>query len=327
MARRKQDILDRLMDSFSLRGFLLHQATLFVAASCLVIGGVVFLWKNNQASIVNVAEYQLTPNKIVMPEPPPWVDLDLREVIVGPDESPSILDPTLIARTAEQVERMAFVDQVHSISKSMAGVEIDLDYRRPVAMVLINSQTMPGVIENGEGIMLAIDRNGIVMPKQLSEKPPVSEADYEKPRTLPIISLAYPVKRQAQLITWADWPDERVRAAATISQHFAGRDLGLFRVVTFQKRGQLGQDHPFELWSKWGVHGTRIIWGVETNSQGGTEATVMQKLAAIDDLISRLGPLERVPNGQSLGRVFDVSTGKAVELSHDKVAALPEMKF
>ena len=94
MARRKkqQDILDRLISSFSLRGILLHQATLFVAASCLVIGGVIFLWKNNQASIVNEDEYLLTADKIVMPEPPPWVDKDPREMICLLYTSPSPRD-------------------------------------------------------------------------------------------------------------------------------------------------------------------------------------------------------------------------------------------
>ena len=314
MARRKKkqlDILDRLVQSFSLRGILLHQATLFIAASCLVIGGVIFLWKNNQSTIVDIDAYQLTANKIVMPEPPPWVDLDPRELILGTEDSPSILNPMLIADTAEKVEGMLFVDQVHSISKSKSGVEIDLAYRRPVAVVTIDSNTMPKVIEKGVEIKLAVDRNGVVMPKQLSQTP-----------HLPIISMLYPVKRQTQLNTWADWPDARVRAAAKISQYFPERRLGVKFVVTAQKPDQLEQEHPFELWSSQCAKGTRIIWGIEPDSQTGDEATVQQKLAAIDDLISRLGSLDR-----KTGRVFDVRTGQAVEVPRDKVAAMPEMNF
>ena len=320
MARRKkkQDILDRLMSNFSLRGILLHQATLFVAASCLVIGGVIFLWKNNQASIVNEDEYLLTADKIVMPEPPPWVDKDPREMILGTQQSPSILNPGLIEETAKQVKEMLFVDQIHSISKSKSGVEIDVAYRVPVAVVAIDHKTMPGVIEEGTEIKLAVDRNGIVMPKQLGQTP-----------MLPIISMAYPypVKRQTKLNTWKDWPDDRVRAAAKICQHFPGRKHGITWVVTAQKPDQLQQDRPFELWSYLGISGTRIIWGVEPDSQGGAEATVQQKLAAIDGLISRLGPLAVKQPNRRPGRVFDVRTGKAIELPLDKVAAMPEMNF
>ena len=321
MARRKkqQDILDRLMSNFSLRGILLHQATLFVAASCLVIGGVIFLWKNNQASIVNEDEYLLTADKIVIPEPPPWVDIDPREMILGTETAPSILNPQLVDRTVKQVKQMRFVDQIHSVSKSKSGIKIDLDYRQPVpvAVVVIDHKTMPGVIEQGTEIKLAVDRNGTVMPKQLGETP-----------KLPIISMAYPVKRQTQLNTWADWPDERVRAAAKICQYFKGNEQNVYRVVTFQKPGQLKQEQPFELWSKSGVHGTRIIWGVESDSQGGNEANVQQKLAAIESLIARIGKLS-VPKrlNPSLGRVFDVRTGKAIELSLDKVATMPKVKF
>ena len=324
MARRKkqQDILDRLMSNFSLRGILLHQATLFVAASCLVIGGVIFLWKNNQASIVNEDEYLLTVEKISMPEPPPWVDTDPRELILGTKQPTSILNPELVVQTADQVKQMPFVDQIHSISKSKSGVEIDLAYRVPVAVVAINHETMLGEIEEGTEIKLAVDRNGIVMPKQLGETP-----------KLPIISMAYPVKRQTQLNTWADWPDDRVRAAAKICQYFEGDKNIVYRVVTSQKPGQLKQEQPFELWSKSGVYGTRIIWGVEPDSQGGTEATVQQKLAAIESLISRLGKLSvpKHPNHslvrQPVGRVFDVRTGKAIEVARDKVAAMPVVKF
>jgi len=320
MPRRKQDLLDRLMDSFSLRGFLLHQATLFVAATCLVIGGVIFLWKNNQDSIVDVNDYLLTANKIEMPEPPPWVDLDPRELIMGDKETISILDPSLVSDTADEVKGMPFVDQIHSISKSKSGVQIELAYRRPVAVVLINSDTMPGVINDSTEYELPIDRNGIVMSKRLNEIP-----------DLPIISLKYPVpaNRQTELKTWRDWPDQRVRNAAKISQHFAGRDIGVFRVVTFQKPGQLNPKEPFELWSIAGVYGTRIIWGIEPDSQSGKEATVQQKLAAINNLITRLGklgPVDKLRN-QPLGRVFDVRSGEVVEVPRDKVAAMPEIKF
>ena len=320
MARRKQrqDILDRLLNNFSLRGLLLHQATLFIAATCLVIGGVMFLWKNNQSSIVNVNDFLLTANKIEMPQPPPWVDLDPRELIINADESASILDPALVSETVKEVEGMRFVDQIHSVSKSKSGLDIELAYRRPVAIVLINSETMPGVLKKGTRVKLAIDRDGIVMPKQLGDTP-----------KLPIISMPYPVKLQTQLNTWEDWPDKRVRDAAKISQHFEGSKENVYRVVTFQRPGKPKQERPFELWSWDGVDGIRIIWGVEPDSQGGKEASVEQKLAAINGLIARYGNLmaakdHRLKTG---GRVFDVRSGQAVELPRDKVAAMPEVKF
>lgn len=324
MPRRKEDILDRIVKSFSLRGFLLHQATLFVAATTLVLGGVIFLWKNNQSTIVNVDEYRLTPEKIALPEPPPWVGQDPRSLIVGPEANKTILDPELVEATAEQIKQMPFVDQVYSVSKSKAGLNIHIDYRVPVAVVEVNHRTMR--IENNDpnfealkDLRLPIDRSGIIMPAELAELP-----------NLPIISLPQPVDRLNSLTMWGDWPDQRVRDAATISRLFAHRpEFGVFRVVTFQERETKTQTKPFELWGQSGEYGMRIIWGVQPDSQGGKEATAEQKLAAIEALIERAGPLAPVSGaqGKTLGRVFDVSTGKAVELPRNKVAKMKAMTF
>ena len=100
-------------------------------------------------------------------------------------------------------------------------------------------------------------------------------------------------------------------------------------MVTFQQtRASKNKQQPFELWSWIGANGIRIIWGVEPDSQGGKEATVQQKLAAIDGVIARFGQLMvESPGNKSPGRVFDVRSGQAVELPRDKVAALPEAKF
>lgn len=324
MPRRKDDILDRFVKSFSLRGFLLHQATLFVAATVLVLGGVIFLWKNNQSSIVNVDEYQLTTEKIALPEPPPWVQLDPRALIVGPNATKTILDPELVSATAEQIQQMPFVDHVFSISKSKAGLDINVDYRVPVAVVEVNRRTMrleknDPSFKSLKNLMLPVDRSGIVMPAELAELP-----------NLPIISLPQPVERLNSLTIWGDWPDQRVRDAATISRLFAHRpEFGVFRVVTFQEPKKELQTKPFELWGQSGEYGMRIIWGTQPDSQGDKEATAEQKLAAIEALIGRVGPLAPVSDvqGRKPGRVFDVSSGKAVELPRNKVATMRGITF
>jgi hypothetical protein len=324
MPRRKEDILDRLVSNFSFRGFVLHQATLFVAATVLLIGGVIFLWKNNQSSIVDLADYQLTSEKISLPEPPPWVDLDPRALIIGPESNKTILDPQLVSTTADQVKKMRFVDQINSISKSKLGLEVNIDYRVPVGVVEINERTMR--IEKNDpnfkgfkNLKLPIDRAGIIMPAQLAELP-----------NLPIISMPQPVDRLNSLTMWGDWPDQRVRDAAIISRLFAHRpEFGVFRVVTFQEPTTETQSKPFELWGRSGEFGMRIIWGVQSSSQGDKEATAEQKLAAIKSLIERVGPLAPVSggNGKKLGRVFDVRSGKAIELPRNKVANMPSLTF
>jgi hypothetical protein len=245
-------------------------------------------------------------------------------LIVGPQANKTILDPELVAATAEQVKRMPFVDQINSISKSKAGLNINVDYRVPVAVVEVNHRTMR--IDNDDpnyealkDLKLPIDRSGIIMPAELAELP-----------NLPIISLPQPVDRLNSLTMWGDWPDQRVRDAATISRLFAHRpEFGVFRVVTFQEREKETRTKPFELWGQSGEYGMRIIWGMQPGNHGGKEATAEQKLAAIEALVQRVGPLAPVSGvqGKALGRVFDVSSGKAVELPRNKVATMPGVKF
>ena len=115
MARRKkQDLLDRMIEGFSLRGFLLHQATLFVAASAMLVGGVILLWQNHRTSIVDPEEYRLTEDKLVISDPPIWADEELKEIILTGDAGaePSLLDPDLVSRTALRVQQIGFVEQV-----------------------------------------------------------------------------------------------------------------------------------------------------------------------------------------------------------------------
>ena len=102
---------------------MLHQATLFVAASCLVIGGVMFLWKNNQSSIVDVNDYLLTADKIEMPQPPPVGRSRSSRVDSGrPGDRRLSWIRILVSDTADEIKRMPFVDQINSISKSKSGV-------------------------------------------------------------------------------------------------------------------------------------------------------------------------------------------------------------
>jgi hypothetical protein len=316
MARRKpqrQDILDRIVNSFSLRGFLLHQATLFVAATALVLGGVMFLWKHNQESIVDMNDYRLTPNKIEMNSPPEWVDLDPRQVILQRTESDSILDPGLVANTADRLAEMGFVDRVRSISKSKSGLAIDVDYRLPVAVVEISHRTIPEWRKTDREILLAVDRLGIVMPKELGQM-----------ENLPIISMLYPA-RATQLTTWEDWPDRRVCDAAQISHQLVARaDLGITRIVTEQKPDSEDADQPYELWTRSGKYGTRIIWGKQPGSHSTAEATADQKIAAIETLIAAIGPLNQVSNRGGrlmVGRVFDIRTGDPIEVPRNKTAS------
>ena len=111
MARKNQDILDRLIGNLSLRGLLFHPATLFVAATGGLIAGAILLWEAQSGTIVNLEEFQLTQEKIRLTEPPEWAETNLKEILTSQPsgDAPSILDSELVSRTANVMRNVGYV--------------------------------------------------------------------------------------------------------------------------------------------------------------------------------------------------------------------------
>lgn len=312
MARaKKQDILDRLFENFSLRGFLLHQATLFVAATVLVITGVVFLWKNYQHTIADPTEFLLTEDKIELTAPPEWVDEDLRKLIAS-DDAQSILDPQLVSRTALKMRNVGFVESVNQIVKSKNGLKIDLQYRFPVGRIELSPITF-GKSWNRDTVYLPIDRQGVLMPRRLP---------LEK---LPRIRMLYPGNllpgKSNELTTWSDIDDPRIRDAAAIAQFFVNdaQRIGIDQIMTYKRplKDEDDAELPFQLWPYFNK-GTKVIWGQAPGKELAAEAPVEQKLVALEGHIAKYGNLNE-PNEPN-GLTIDIRSGSVVIVRPDKVA-------
>ena len=309
--QKKQDILDRVFENFSWRGFLLHQATLFVAAMILVIGGVVFLWNNYQHTIADPTEFQLTEDKIEMTPPPEWAEEDLRKIIAE-NQSHSILDPNLVSNTAAKIRSVGFVENVNQIVKSKSGLKIDLQYRFPVARIELSRSTFRDHWKN-EPVYLPVDRQGVLMPRHLN-------AD-----ELPRLCMLYPGNlipgKEHDLATWSDIDDPRIRDAASIAQYFVhdAKRIGVDRIVT-HKRPLKDDDVeiPFELWPYF-AKGTKVIWGQAPGNEAVSEAPVQQKLIAIENFVAQHGSLNE-PH-EPKGLTIDVRTGTVEIVRPDKVAS------
>jgi hypothetical protein len=315
MARQDNDILDRLIANLSLRAILFHPATLFVVATAIMIGTAIFLWERQQEQIVNLDEFRLTAEKIRLTPPPNWADTDLKQLVLdqSTDSTPSILDTTLVSRTAGAIRKIGFVERVRSIQKSKSGLDIDLVYRQPVALVELSKVTIPEWPDSNRErqVLLPVDRHGVVMPESLGEQD-----------NAPIITILYPAQF-SDLTTWADWPDERIKDAASIASLFdqnATEPIGVKRIVTFRKPGESANAQiPFEIWSG---TGTRIVWGNAPGKEMANESSAEAKIQAINELIAKYGALDAIANGR-----IDVRSGQAVVVGETKTASVPEVIF
>lgn len=309
MAKHKQDLFDKLISGLSLRGILFHSTTLFLLATFLLIGTAIFLWEGHQEKIINPDEFRLTAEKIQLPSPPEWTETNLKQLVIAESdyENASILDTQLVPRTAGIMKRVGFVDQINRIQKTKSGLDIDVDYRKPVAFVELSRVTLGDkwpAANRGKTVLLPVDRHGVLMPEAIG-----------KDLTLPWIAVVYPANF-TELETWKSWPDERIQQAAQISSLFPQplAQLGVQRIKTIRYR-QSKTDQasiPYELLSG---SGTRIIWGNAPGNELEGEASPEEKILAIAAVVQKYGTLDKF----NLGRI-DVRTGKAMAVTSEKTA-------
>ncbi len=312
MARRKhnEDLLDRLLANFSLyniRRLLFHPATLFVGVTLLMIGGAIHAWEKYQHKIVDSVATQLTPEKINVNQPPAWAKTDLRRAIIGStDQQLSILDPKLIPHTVETFRSVGWIEDIEQIKKSSDGLDIQLNYREPVAAVEMNDNTVRGWAKNDQ--LLLVDRNGVLMPPETAQG---SVA-------IPKICISHAVGQDlsvqqylTQLHTWSAWPDVRVHDAALLGSILQNdwQSLGLHRIVTMRFSNSADDPTiPYQLWTQFGERdGVRVIWGNAPGKEQPNEATWETKLAALKDYVQKNGPLNQISD-----RTINVYNGAVV---------------
>ena len=312
MVRHQDNFLRQIASGLSLRAMLLHPATWFVVASTATLVVAIQLWNTHQTDIVDQEKYQLTAEKIQVNAPPKWMETDLKQLILesdSPQSEPSLLDIKLVSRTVNAFRTVGWVEKVQSVEKSKSGLNIDLIYRDAVGVVELNHLTVAKWPSTQTARILPVDRTGMVMPGKVA-------AD----RKLLRFSIFDPA-RHTGLEPWTTWPDERVKAAAAISEMIGSRwqELGLYRIVTFRKPNQPNdQNIPFELWPD---VGTQVIWGNPPGQETFAEASAEKKIQAIEEFVAEYGQLDRLPKQR-----IDVRSGKALVIGNVQTAKLESLK-
>jgi hypothetical protein len=126
--------------------------------------------------------------------------------------------------------------------------------------------------------------------------------------------------RFTKLENWTEWPDERIKSCAEISEIIGSRwqDLGLYRIVTFRKPEQANDPSvPFELWPD---VGTQVIWGSPPGQELPNEASAEEKLQALELFVSNYGPLDQLAKAK-----IDVRSGKPIISDQFQTAELESL--
>jgi len=257
-------------------------------------GGWYFVQHRLWPRIAGSPEYRVGLEQVEITPPPSWIHADIRaEVFHAPalDGPLSFLDDDLAERIHAAFGRHPWVARVRRVWKRHGGVQVELEYRKPVCMVVLPGGLLPVV---AEGVLVATE-----------DFTPPEAARY--PRVVGIDRLpAVPAGER--------WPDARVIGGAEIAAAFGDlwEPMRLRAIVPLpDDPAALGKTvenprvvRPSEPFFRIDVHsGTRILWGYAPGAGALGEPPAAKKGAWLQQYLARHDSLDG-PQGKP--QVLDV---------------------
>ncbi|MCX7421467.1 MAG: hypothetical protein NT013_18245 [Planctomycetia bacterium] len=238
---------------------------LLLVLSCLVAAAV-FVPKMTWVlpDLRQNSQYRFETSQIVVTSPPHWVPHDVVEQVVkraGLPAEMSLLDGSVTQRVAAAFERYSWVKGNVRVRTSIpARIEVDVEYREPVAMVSVSNGPKSG--------LFPIDVDAIVLPG--ADFPPAEIAKY------PLIEnvSAGPLGRAG-----TEWGDARVLGAARLAvllrQNWKEFGLKSVRVPSASESQVAADELTYQLLTS---GGSRIVWGRAPGSRHPGELPAEKKI-------------------------------------------------
>ena len=249
----------------------------------LAIGGLALVarvvWNEVREHVAARDDYRLDPREIEITPPPPWIRADVKAEALknaSIDGPLSILDEGLVERIHQAFALHPWVAQVARVTKRHpAHVEVELIYRRPVAMVEVPGGLFP------------VDVEGFLLPSD--DFSPLEARTYPRIRG---------VESSPQGSVGRPWGDPIVTGAARIAEALQPMwsELGLRSIQWVKPAAASDPSAPaaFELLT---AAGNAIPWGAAPGSEPTGEPTAEQKLARLKSYVARHGSLDDPSGG------------------------------
>jgi hypothetical protein len=249
-----------------------------IALAAIAIGAGL-IWNHVREHVATRDDYRLTARDISITPPPPWIRADVKAEAVhnGLSGAPlSILDEGLVERIHSVFSLHPWVAKVERVTKSHpAHVEVEIIYRRPVAMVQVPGGWYPVDVE---GVLLPIDD---FSPTDTNSFPRLTGIE-----SSPLGG------------TGVKWGDAVVVGGARIAEGLAPlwSDLRLRGIHWLKPTAGSDPSAPamFELIT---AAGNVIPWGAAPGSEPAGEPTAQQKMLRLKGYIAGHGSLDDPPGG------------------------------
>jgi hypothetical protein len=263
---------------------LLGQRSQSTALAVLLLAMGLFsyaVWCWVRDTVLASPEYWLTPASVEITPVPAWIRSDVRaEIFRDGNLNPplSIMDDNLTRRVYDAFSLHPWVGKVRQVRKFYpARVEVDLVYRKPVSMVVVQDGLRP------------VDIEGVHLPT--GDFCPLDADRY--PRLTGITST--PVGPVG-----TPWGDPRVVGGAQIAAAFGPdwQDLKLDHIVA---TNLAEPGHPNDcLYEILTPNGTRILWGRAPGSDLPGEVPAADKVLRLKHYLAENGSLEGRSGPQEL---------------------------
>ncbi len=209
----------------------------------MFVGVGVFGWFAVRSSLPERTEYRLSPEMVRVSEAPPWVPTDFTEAVLRSAGllSASLLDAALPEKLAKAFAADSWVESVVRVEiRFPSGAEIDVVYRRPVAVVEVEQGLLP---VDANGVLLRTDYFIEVAPEKKNDYLRVSGI-----RSTPLGGVG------------TAWGDPLVHASAQLAAFLedVAAELELTTILPVVEKSPQGNRTIFRLRTS---SGTEILWG------------------------------------------------------------------
>jgi hypothetical protein len=267
-----------------------HRGPILAAAVVgAALAGLLYAWQRWGEPNLSPDEFTVTQNQIVVTAQPGWIHADVKaEVLRTAGKAQwNLRDPKLVEEMAAAFALHPWVAKVVQVRKRYpARVDVELEYRRPVAAVEVSSNNEPG--------LLFVDAAGVLLPS----------ADFAPGQAKDFLRIAAGKETPAGVYGTA-WGSERVAGAARIAAAWEGGGA--------EDRGQSTEDSELKRWQKLKLcrivplqassgdityelrtqEGARIVWGAAPGSESAGEPSPEEKMTLLEHYVADKGPLDR----------------------------------
>jgi hypothetical protein len=250
-----------------------------LAAVLLLALGLRWAWHVWGRHAAAGADYVLTASNIEVTPQPPWIHSDVKSEVVrgGGLEGMSLRDPDLVRQVHRAFAMHGWVERVKRVQKSYPSrVTVELEYRRPVAMVEVHWRGKPS--------LFFLDAHSVLLPKEDHGRSPEELAEEDRHYLRIQAGDVSPAGRMPGTV----WDNPRIAGAAKLAA-LGGEQLlklGVYRVVAIE---DLNAQPLYELETR---NSGRIVWGRAPGMEAAGEPAAETKLARLASLAARPGGLE-----------------------------------